>query len=51
MPKTITCPYCGKTKTVRLDAETCGSGACRVKKSRELKKLKQEGENGCESTD
>lgn len=42
MPKTITCPYCGTTKRVRNDAETCGSGACRVKKSRELKKQKQE---------
>lgn len=29
---------------VRNDAETCGSGVCRVKKSRELKKLKQESE-------
>lgn len=38
MPKTITCPYCGTTKTVRTDAETCGSGACRMRKSRAKRK-------------
>lgn len=42
MPKTITCPYCGTIKTVRADAETCGSGVCRMRKSRKLKKEKRE---------
>ena len=44
MPKEITCPYCGATKVVRSDAETCGSGVCRMRKSRKLKKEKQESE-------
>lgn len=42
MPKLITCPYCGVEKRVYNHAETCGSGVCRMRKHRELKKQQKE---------